>query len=314
MVQFSPDGRHAFIPSSFTPELDVVDTRTRRVVARVPQASPFSPNLAVSRDGEEVWFTLKDSGRTQVMSGRPPFRILATLDTGPLTNHVTLVDNARGRFAYVSVGGENTVKVYRRGPSPEPVAAVPTGDLPHGVWASGDGTRVYVGLENQDAVSAIDTLTNKVTATIPVGQQPQQLLYVPGAVPSGSGTSHLVPLGLAGQAGHIAMAAPPGSGSRARATVSVNTLGPLDLLQAAVTGLRPGRRYTLWLTERRTAPYGRMQALAVFRANAAGAQIPQTIGPLREVLTGPGGRPAGRRFLLVTPEGGGAASLVQTSP
>src|SRR5712664_2465390 len=59
MVLFRPDGRYAFVPSSFTPELDVVDTQNYQVVARVPQVSPFSPNLAVSSDGSEVWFTLK---------------------------------------------------------------------------------------------------------------------------------------------------------------------------------------------------------------------------------------------------------------
>ncbi len=60
MVLFRPDGRYAFVPSSFTPELDAVDTQSYKVIARVPQASPCSPNLAVSRDGTEVWFTLKD--------------------------------------------------------------------------------------------------------------------------------------------------------------------------------------------------------------------------------------------------------------
>src|SRR5215471_7992981 len=176
MVLFRPDGRYAFVPSSFTPELDVVDTQSSEVIAHVPQASPFSPNLAVSRDGKEVWFTLKDSGKTQVMSGEPPFRILATIDCGPLCNHVALVDNANGKFAYVTVGGENVVKVYRRGDSPKLLTTIPTGDLPHGIWESGDGTRVYVGLENQDAVIAIDTLANKIIVSIPVGQQPQALV------------------------------------------------------------------------------------------------------------------------------------------
>ena len=137
MVLFRPDGRYAFVPSSFTPELDVVDTKSYQVVARVPQVSPFSPNLAVSRDGTEVWFTLKDSGKTQVISAQPPFRTLATLATGPLTNHVTLVDNANGKFAYVTVGGENVVKVFRRGDKRALVATIPTGDLPHGAWGSG---------------------------------------------------------------------------------------------------------------------------------------------------------------------------------
>jgi len=302
MVLFRPDGRYAFVPSSFTPEVDVVDTRTYRVVARVPQASLFSPNLAVSRDGTEVWFTLKDSGKTQVMSTRPPFRILATIDSGPITNHVALVDNRAGRFAYVTVGGEDVVKVYRRGPFPVLVATIPTGDLPHGIWGSGDGTRDYVGLENQDAVAAVDTAKNKVIATIPVGQQPQQLLYVPNAVSYGKGTANLQPLGTAGQVGHLTLSAPKGEGRRAHATVSVNALGALDLLQIAATGLAPGKTYTLWLTEYRTAPFGHKQALTMFTTNAAGAQVSQAIGLLREVLTQPSSAtPAPRqRFLVVT--------------
>src|SRR5713101_4260326 len=178
MVMFRPDGKYAFVPSSFTPEMDVIDTTTYKVVARVSQTSPFSPNLAVDQD--EVWFTLKDSGRTQVVTAKPPFHTLAVLNTGPITNHVTFVTNAAGRFAYVTVGGRNEVLVYRRGPgsSPKLVATIKTGDLPHGIWGSGDGGRVYVGLENDDSVQAIDTATNRCVATIPVGQLPQALVYV----------------------------------------------------------------------------------------------------------------------------------------
>jgi YVTN family beta-propeller protein len=311
MVLFRPDGRYAFVPSSFTPELDVVDTQNYRVVARVPQASPFSPNLAVSSDGTEVWFTLKDSGKAQVMSGEPPFRILATLDCGPLCNHVTLVDNANGKFAYVTVGEENVVKVYRRGNSPQLVTAIKTGDLPHGIWGSGDGTRLYVGLENQDAVMAIDTLANKVLATVPVGQQPQALVYVPEAVPDGDGTANLVPLGDAGKAAHLTLIAPENTASAAHATVSVNTLGPLDLLQAAVSGLKPGQKFTLWLADSRAAPFGRKDALVTFQANLAGAQVVQAIGPLRNVLTSPSATPVQQRFLLVTPADSDTPELVQ---
>jgi YVTN family beta-propeller protein len=317
MVLFSPDGRYAYVPSSFTPELDVVDTRSYKVVARVPQASPFCPNLAVSRDGTEVWFTLKDSGKTQVMSAKPPFRILATLDTGPITNHVTLVENAKGKFAYVSVGGENVVKVYRRGQKPELVATIPTGDLPHGIWGSGDGTRVYVGLENQDAAAALDTLTNTVLATIPVGQQPQALVYVPGAVPVGDGMANLIPLGEAGQAAHLSLAAPAGSGSAAQATVSVNSLGLVDLLQMAVSGLKPEQTYRLWLVTSRNAPYGKKEELANFKTNLAGAQIVQAIGPFRQVLTSKSEssvEPSQQRFLMLTPTDSDVPELIQKAP
>jgi YVTN family beta-propeller protein len=317
MVLFRPDGRYAFVPSSFTPELDVVDTQSYKVVARVPQASPFSPNLAVSRDGTEVWFTLKDSGKTQVMSAQPPFHILTTLDTGPITNHVTLVENANGKFAYVTVGGENAVKVYRRSEKPELISTITTGDLPHGIWGSGDGTRVYVGLENQDAVIAIDTLANKILATIPIGQQPQALVYVPQAVPTGEGTSNLMPLADADKAAHLTLIAPEGSGSRAHATVSVNSLGPLDLLQMAVSDLKPGQMYRLWLVTARTPPYGQKQELATFKTNLAGAQVVQTLGPFRQVLTSDREKTAEvtqQRFLLVTPSESDVPVLIQKTP
>jgi YVTN family beta-propeller protein len=316
MVLFRPDGRYAFIPSSFTPALDVVDTQSYEVVARVPQASPFSPNLAVSRDGTEVWFTLKDSGKTQVMSASEPFRILTTLDTGPITNHVALVDTNDGKLAYVTVGGENAVKVFRRAERPEAVATIATGDLPHGIWASGDGSRVYVGLENQDAVVAIDTHTNKIVATVPVGQQPQALIYVPEAVPEGDGIANLVPLGEAGKADHLRLQGPSENPqSHAMATVSVNSLGALDLLQIAATGLKPGSSYSLWLATTRTPPFGEKQLLSTFKANASGAQITQAVAPLRRILTS--AEPANgseRRFLVVTDADTGSAQLIQAEP
>jgi YVTN family beta-propeller protein len=279
MVLFRPDGKLAFVPSSFTPEMDVIDTTTYKVIARVPQASPFSPNLAVDQD--EVWFTLKDSGKTQVVSATPPFRTLAVLETGPITNHVTLVTNAAGRFAYVTVGGRNEVLTYRREPgsSPKLVATIKTGNLPHGVWGSGDGSRVYVGLENGDGVQAIDTATNQVVATIPVGQLPQALVYVPNAVVSDEGTANLKPLGVAAQALHLELTPPPGATSAAHASVSINSLGPIDNLQIAATGLEPGKKYRVMLVGG-VEP----QELVTFSAGIGGTAIAQTFGPLKRAV------------------------------
>src|SRR4030081_3173479 len=171
MQIFSPDGKYGYVCSSFNPETVVISVADHRIAGSVKQDSPFCPNIAVTPDGTQVWFTLKDVGKTQVFEARPPFAILKTLDTGPITNHVNFARNANGTFAYVTVGGSNDVKVFRTGDFTQ-VATIPVGNLPHGVWPSGDGTRVYVGLENADALAAIDTLTNKVIATIPIGHGP----------------------------------------------------------------------------------------------------------------------------------------------
>src|SRR6201987_393551 len=113
MQIFSPDNKYGYVCSSFIPETDVITVADHKIIGRVPQASPFCPNIAATPDSKQVWFTLKDTGKTKVFDGQPPFTLLKTLDTGPITNHVNIVRNANGMFAYVTIGGLNEVKVFR---------------------------------------------------------------------------------------------------------------------------------------------------------------------------------------------------------
>src|SRR5262245_19017598 len=152
MQIFSPDGKYGYVCSSFNPETVVIQVADHQVVGHVTQPSPFCPNIAATADGRQVWFSLKDVGKVVVFDAQPPFSVLHTIDTGPITNHVNLVTNANGTFAYVTVGGLNEVQVYRTDDFSR-VTAIPVGKLPHGIWPSGDGTRIYVGLENDDALA-----------------------------------------------------------------------------------------------------------------------------------------------------------------
>src|SRR6476619_4381004 len=219
MTMFSPDGRYAFVCSSFTPELTVVETASHEILKQVPQASPFCPDIAVTPENDEIWITLKDVGKVQVFNAKPPFEQRALLETGPITNHVNLVNNRNGKFAYVTIGGANEVKVFRRGQTPQLVATIPVGELPHGIWPSGDGSRVYVALENGEHCVAIDTVTNKVIANIPIGQTTQALVYVPNAVPTGDGKENLMPLGVAANAVRLQLEPSGNAPAEARASV-----------------------------------------------------------------------------------------------
>jgi len=317
MTMFGPDGRYGFVCSSFTPELAVVDTVSHQIIKRLPQSSPFCPNIAVSPENDEVWITLKDVGKVQVFRAKPPFEQIALLDTGPITNHVNFANNRNGKFAYITIGGANEVKAYRRGAKPELVATIPVGDLPHGIWPSGDGTRVYVALENGEHAVAIDTLSNKVIADIPIGQTTQALVYVPGAVPNGDGTANLMPLGVAGQALHIEMLPPAGAGTNARATVAINSLGVIDLLQIAVTGLQPGQEYQLFLVDSLTKPDASRVGLAKFKTWPNGAGIAQAIGPLRTVVgatESAAAKQPEQRYLVLTATGSDQPVLQQRTP
>jgi YVTN family beta-propeller protein len=297
MTIFSPDGQYGYVCSSFTPETVVVSTQTHAIVGRVQQESPFCPNIAAAPDGDQVWMTLKDIGKTMVFSAKPPFGVLRVLDTGPITNHVNLIRTPNGQFAYVTVGGLNQVKAFRTSDF-EQVATIPVGALPHGIWPSGDGSRVYVGLENGDAVAAIDTATNRVIATIPNGQAAQALVYVPGAAPSAAaGAESLQPLGIAGAAAHLMLAAP---GSQTVTTVSLFDQGLTQVLQAAVVGLAPGKPYLLVLASSADGS-GQVEPLAQFMTNPAGAQIVNAVGPIRQIVH-PEAQPVEtRRYLAIVP-------------
>jgi YVTN family beta-propeller protein len=315
MQIFSPDGKYGYVCSSFNPETVVITVADHAIVGRVAQASPFCPNIAVTPDGNQVWFTLKDTGKTQVFDARPPFAVLKTIDTGPITNHVNFVRNANGTFAYVTIGGRDQIKVFRTDDFSQ-VATIPVGKLPHAVWPSGDGSRVYVGLENADALAAIDTATNKMIATVPIGQAPQAIAYVPNAVPEGGGTQGLQPLGVAGQATHLTLAPlvggkPSGNADKAPTSVTLFDQGLVQVVEAAVTGLEPGQPYVLALAEDPTGQ-GAIESLSAFMTNPAGAAIVNSVGPIRQIVQGEAKTP--RRYLVLlkgTPENLGAPVQVQ---
>src|SRR5512133_1552113 len=283
MTMFGPDGKYAFVCSSFTPELAVIDVASHKIVKRLPQVTPFSPNIAVTPENDEVWITLKDVGKVQVFSAKPPFEQKAVLGTGPITNHVNFANNRNGKFAYVTIGGANEVKAFRRGATLELVATIPVGELPHGIWPSGDGSRVYVALENGEHCVAIDTVANKVIANIPIGQTTQALVYVPNAVPNGPGTENLMPLVAAANTARLQLGPGGTALPEAQASVAVNSLGLLDLVQIAARGLAPQTQYQVYLAESNRSPFGKLVPLAVLKTNPDGAGIVQTIGPLKFV-------------------------------
>src|SRR4029079_3934772 len=140
---------------------------------------------------------------------------------------------------------------------------------------------VYVALENGEHCVGIDTVSNKIIATTPIGQTTQALVYVPNAVPTGSGTENLMPLGVAANTARLHLEAGGPALPNAQASVAVNSLGLLDLVQIAAKGLSPQAQYQVYLAESNKSPFGKLEPLAVLKTNPDGAGIVQAIGPLK---------------------------------
>ena len=72
MTIFSPDGKYGYVCSSFVARDGgrdtVADSQGRRTGSR--QDSPFCPNIAATPEGDQVWLTLKDVGKTDGVQRR----------------------------------------------------------------------------------------------------------------------------------------------------------------------------------------------------------------------------------------------------
>jgi hypothetical protein len=128
----------------------------------------------------------------------------------------------------------------------------------------------------------------------------------------GLGTNNLQPLGVAGQSTQLWLA-PPGAKSEANAptSVSLSDQGLVQVLEAAVSGLEPGKPYVLALASEPSGT-GVIQPLQGFMTNPAGAAVVNTIGPIRQLVRGEDKAP--RRYLVIlpgTPDNHGAAVQVQ---
>lgn len=270
MVIFPPDGKLAFVVSSFTPKLDVIDVKTHKIVKQIDVVSPFSPFLQITPDGSEIWMTHKDVGKITRVNTQS-LEVVGVMDAGFITNHIAFAKVAGKTYAYVTVGGENAVKVFSTDHPAKLVTTIPTGALPHGIWTSDDGTRVYAGLENGDAVDVIDTATNKVVARVPVGQAPQALAYVSNAVPKGPGTDNLVPRVNVDPV-NIGLKPVKADG---RGFVVLRNLGVVDALEVNLFKLKPKTVYSVYLN-------GVAKPAASFRTDQNGKAAGTMIAPLRE--------------------------------
>lgn len=279
MISFSPDGKFAYVCSSFTPELDVVDTKSFEIIKRIPVVSPFSPNIFTSPGGEWVAMTHKDVGKVTIVDAMT-LTVAKVLNTGAITNHVTFVYIAGNLMMIVTVGGENKVRMYDVDKGFEQTDSIQVGALPHGLWASADGKRLYVGLEFSDQVQGIDLTTNKIIATIPIGQSPQALVYADKAVNDPNDNLNLRPLNDTATTQVVPLSLISGTGL---GRLAIRTIGLTSLVEQTFNKLKSNHPYILALTKDGKAPYAADYMINSFYTDPQGKYMGQSTGPIERL-------------------------------
>lgn len=287
MVQFMPDGKLAFSVASFTPQVDVIDVKSHKVIKKIDVVSPFSPFLQFTPDHKEIWMTHKDVGKVTRIDTHT-LKVTGVIDTGFITNHLAFATVDGKVLAYVTVGGENVVKVFTTDADAKLVATIPTGALPHGIWTSDDSSRVYVGLENGDGMEVIDPAQNKVVAHVAGGQAPQALVFLSNVVKEGDGKQNLAPLA---NAEPLNIRLKPVAAADARGFVVSRNLGVVDALEVSLFKLKPQTNYNVYLS-------GTAVPVASFVTDAKGMSNGTAIGPTRN-LAAPGAAAAPSKLIVM---------------
>ena len=281
MIAFTNDGKLAYVCSSFTPEVDVVNTATYEVVKRIPVTSPFSPNIFGSPDGKLIALTHKDVGKVTVINTKS-MSVVKVIPTGPITNHVTFNYVGKKLMMYVTVGGENKVKVFDVADDYKLVDNITVGALPHGLWTSPDGKFVYVGLEFADEVQPINTETMTALPPIHIGQSPQALVYAADAVSDADNKVGLKPLNDV-KATQVIELKDANGNDKSYGSLAVRSIGLTDLVEQIFTSLQPNKSYTLALTKSLKAPYKADYEINTFTTDANGKYSGQSTGLIKTV-------------------------------
>ncbi|MER5909243.1 hypothetical protein ABT124_01765 [Streptomyces sp. NPDC001982] len=147
------------------------------------------------------------------------------------------------------MGGRNDTLVYRRSSNGAPPVLVKTihdhGYGSHGIWPSPDNTRIYVALQNSDAVDVIDTHTKSVIKTLRIGQSPMALVYVARGTPATS-TGNLGRQGLGMPTKNLPLRVLDSSGQGA---VLIRALPGIDEVTIGAQGLPPNQHFTAYASD-----------------------------------------------------------------
>ncbi|MFM2352664.1 MAG: hypothetical protein RLZZ608_70 [Actinomycetota bacterium] len=176
-IAITPDGTTAYIPNAFSNTVSVVTTATNTVTATIP-VGEAPTDIAITPDGTTAYVTNAFSGTISIIATASNTVIVA-ISVGEGPGGVAITPD--GATAYVLKYFRRTESGTYENDSMVTVVSVATmsvtdtfsvGDSPNGVAITPDGTTAYVTNSQSNTISAINTATNTVIATIPAGKNP----------------------------------------------------------------------------------------------------------------------------------------------
>jgi YVTN family beta-propeller protein len=186
-IAAAPDGRHLYISNEADSTVDVVESRTLKVVGKVP-LSGHPNNIAIGRDGRHVYVAIAVApGAVDVIDAASLARIKSIPTKGPLHNVYVTPD---GRFVVAgSIEGKSINVIDAATEAPAWTLDMDLGIRPMAFSQNADGSTrdIFVQLTGLNGFAVIDFAGRKEVRrvsnpSVPPGGKP--------TVPDGADPSH----------------------------------------------------------------------------------------------------------------------------
>jgi len=175
-IRVVPRIRRVFAALSASHEVAVLDSRTGRVLSRVP-GGRFPDGLAYAPLAHKLYVS-DEYGRQELVIDGPSATARPALQLGGEAGN-TQYDSATGRI-WVAVQTRNELAaIDPRTDSLLDRVPVPGIERPHGFLVDPDRRLIYVAGEGNDRVGVLNLRTNRVLRTYPVGHEPDVLAMDP---------------------------------------------------------------------------------------------------------------------------------------
>jgi YVTN family beta-propeller protein len=162
----SARAQNAYITNQRDNTVSVIDTETDTVVGSPIPVASNPRGVAVTSDGSKVY--VAGGGTVSVIDTATNTVVGSPITVGGNPQGVAVTPDGRKVYVARSISDfGNSVSVIDA--PPNTVATITVGSFPFGVAVTPDGSKVYVANSADNTVSVIDTATDTVVTTIPVG-------------------------------------------------------------------------------------------------------------------------------------------------
>jgi YVTN family beta-propeller protein len=157
---------YAYVTSQNADTVSVINTATNTVSATIPVGrQPI--DVVITPDGTRVYAANSIPNTISVIDTSTN-TVIVTIHAGNFTSDLAVTPDSKRLYALGQSGSIAVIDIIAN----TVIATIPVGDNTAAIQITPDGTRAYVTNQNSNLIQVIDTGTNKLIGTIPVGNNP----------------------------------------------------------------------------------------------------------------------------------------------